>query len=412
MSRSMLGYLVLLFIAWLCSRNRRRIPWRTVAAGSLLQLAIAVAMFKLPLFRAFFLALNKVAMALEEATMAGTSFVFGYLGGGPLPFSEATPGGAYVFAFRALPMIIVVAALAALLYYWRILPVVVRGFSFVLRKTMGIGGALGVGASSTIFLGMVEGPLVVRPYLSLMTKSEMFSLMTCGLACIAGTVLVVYAGLLRAIIPDSLGHVLTASIIHAPAALVVAALMFPEEDEPTLGEGLPPSPASGSMDALTRGTSDGLHLFLAVVAMIIALLAMVKLCNLMLAWLPQFQQAPLSLERMLGWVMAPVVWLLGVPWSEAQTAGRLMGVKTMLNEFIAYIQMSRLPAGALSPKSSLIMTYAMCGFANFGSLAIMLGGLGSLVPERRGELASMGLRALLAGTLASCLTGAIVGMIY
>jgi CNT family concentrative nucleoside transporter len=408
----MLGYLALLFMAWLCSQNRRRFPWRTVVAGSLLQLAVAVAMFKAPFFRAFFLALNKMALALEEATMAGTSFVFGYLGGAPLPFAESMPGGGFVFAFRALPLIIVVAALAALLYHWRVVPVVVRGFSLVLRKTMGIGGALGVGASSTIFLGMVEGPLVIRPYLPLLTKSEMFSLMTCGLACIAGTVLVIYAGLLRDIIPDSLGHVLTASIIHAPAALVVAAIMVPEEEQPTMGDKLPPSPASGSMDAVTRGTSDGLHLFLAVVAMLISLLALVKLCNLLLAWFPQFQEAPLSLERMFGWVMAPVVWLMGVPWSEAHTAGQLMGSKTMLNEFIAYIQMSKLPAGALSPKSSLIMTYAMCGFANFGSLGIMIGGLGTLVPERRGEVARMGMRAILAGTLASCLTGAIVGMLY
>ncbi|MBI5521881.1 MAG: nucleoside:proton symporter [Desulfarculus sp.] len=412
MSRSMLGYVVLLALAWLCSGNRRRVPWRIVAAGTLLQLAIALAMFKISFFRGFFLALNQAALALEEATLAGTSFVFGYLGGAPLPFSEPSPGAGYVFAFRALPMIIVVGGLAALLYHWRVIPVVVRGFSFVLRKTMGIGGALGVGASATIFLGVLEGPLVIRPYLSLLTRSEMFSLMTCGLACIAGTVLVVYAGLLREVIPDSLGHILTASIIHAPAALVVAALMVPEEKEPTMGDQLPPSPASGSMDAVTRGTSDGLHLFLAVVAMIVSLLALVKLCNIILAWLPEMAGAALSLERMFGWVMAPVVWLMGVPWAEAHVAGQLMGTKTMLNEFIAYIQMSKLPAEALSPKSDLIMTYAMCGFANFGSLGILLGGLASLVPERRGELASLGLRAMLGGTLASCLTGAIVGMIY
>ncbi|MBI4797374.1 MAG: nucleoside:proton symporter [Desulfarculus sp.] len=412
MSRSMLGYLALLFMAWLCSSNRRRVPWRIVAAGTLLQLAIALAMFKISFFRGFFLALNQAALALEEATLAGTSFVFGYLGGGPLPFGEPSPGAAYVFAFRALPMIIVVGGLAALLYHWRVIPVVVRGFSFVLRKTMGIGGALGVGASATIFLGVLEGPLVIRPYLSILTKSEMFSLMTCGLACIAGTVLVVYAGLLREVIPDSLGHILTASIIHAPAALVVAAIMVPEEKEPTMGDQLPPSPASGSMDAVTRGTSDGLHLFLAVVAMIVSLLALVKLCNIVMAWFPDLAGAPLSLERMFGWVMAPVVWLMGVPWAEAHIAGQLMGTKTMLNEFIAYIQMSKLPAEALSPNSDLIMTYAMCGFANFGSLGILLGGLASLVPERRGELASLGLRAMLGGTLASCLTGAIVGMIY
>ncbi len=412
MTRSALGYLLLLSIAWVFSANRRRLPWRIIVSGTLLQFFIALTMFKAPFLRSFFLALDQAALALEEATKAGTSFVFGYLGGAPLPFAESSPGAAYVFALRALPLIIVVSALASLLYHWKIMPLVVRGFSMVLRKTMGIGGALGVGASATIFLGMVEGPLMIRPYLGQLTKSELFSLMSTGLACIAGTVLVVYASLLAQVIPDSLGHVLTASIIHAPAALVVAALLVPEEEPPTLGDQLPPSQASGSMDAIARGTSDGLQLFLAVVAMLLSLLALVKLANLVLALLPALAGAPLSLERMFGWVMAPVVYMMGVPWAEAHTAGMLMGSKTMLNEFIAYVQFSQLPPGALSPRSSLIMTYAMCGFANFGSLGIMIGGMGILAPQRRGEIAAMGWRAILAGTLASCLTGAVVGMIY
>lgn len=410
--RSILGYLFLLSVAWLCSQNRRRVPWRVVLGGSLLQLALASLMFKAPGLRSFFMALNQAALALEEATTAGTSFVFGYLGGAPLPFGESAPGLAYVFAFRALPLMIVVAALTALLYHWRVMPAVVRAFSFMLTKTMGLGGALGVGASATIFLGMVEGPLLVRPYLARLTRSELFALMSCGLACIAGTVLVVYASLLRAVVPDSLGHILTASIIHAPAALVAAALMVPEEEPPTLGQGLPPSQYTGSMDAVAKGTTDGLHLCLSVVAMLISLLALVKLTNLVLGLLPLVAGEPLTLERLLGLIMAPVVWLMGVPWAESRTAGMLMGTKTMLNEFLAYVQMSKLPAGALSPRSSLIMTYAMCGFANLGSLGIILGGYASMCPERLAEVARLCPRALLAGTLASCLTGCIVGMLY
>ena len=236
--------------------------------------------------------------------------------------------------------------------------------------------------------------------------------MACGMACIAGTMLVLYADLLLHVIPDSIGHVLTASIIHAPAALVIAAVMVPEEGERTLGDELPESPASGAMDAVTRGTVDGLHLLLNIVAMLIALIALVKLANLGLGALPDVGGAPLSLERIMGLVMAPLVWLMGVPWAEARTAGMLMGTKTMLNEFLAYIQMSKLPAGSLSPRSALIMTYAMCGFANFGSLGILIGGLGGMCPERRSEVVGLGLRAILAGTLASSMTGALVGALY
>ena len=410
--QSVLGLLALVLTAWLFSANRRRFPWRIAAAGLVLQAAVATLMFRLPGVRAFFLALERAVLALEEATAAGTSFVFGYLGGAPLPFQELAPGGSYVFAARALPMVILIAALTSLLYYWRILPRVVRGFSFVLRTSMGIGGALGVGASATIFLGMVEGPLLIRPYLARMTRSELFSLMACGMACIAGTMLVLYADLLLHVIPDSIGHVLTASIIHAPAALVIAAVMVPEEGERTLGDELPESPASGAMDAVTRGTVDGLHLLLNIVAMLIALIALVKLANLGLGALPDVGGAPLSLERIMGLVMAPLVWLMGVPWAEARTAGMLMGTKTMLNEFLAYIQMSKLPAGSLSPRSALIMTYAMCGFANFGSLGILIGGLGGMCPERRSEVVGLGLRAILAGTLASSMTGALVGALY
>lgn len=411
MVHSLMGLTTLLAAAWLLSENRRFIPWRTVAAGLIMQAAIAVLMLKAPLFREIFFGLNTIVMTFQEATQAGTSFVFGYLGGGPLPFAETKPGGSFSLAFQALPLVLVIGALTALFYYWRILPKVVRGFSWVLRKSMGIGGALGVVSSGCIFLGMIESPLLIRPYLSKLTRSELFAMMAVGLSCIAGTMLVLYGTVLKGVIPDAFGHILTASIIHAPAALVLASVMVPETENQTLGGEISSYEATSAMDALAKGTWDGLHLLFNIVAILIVFVALVKLVNIGLGQFADVYGAPLTLERILGTLMAPVVWLIGVPWEEARTAGALMGTKVVLNEFLAYIELSKLPPGALGDKSRMIMTYAMCSFANLGSLVILIGGLGSLCPERRDEITAMGVKALIAGILASLMTGAIVGML-
>ena len=405
------GLIVLLGIAWLMSENRRTIHWRLVLAGVVLQVLIAVLMLKSAIFRQIFFALNSVVAAFEEATRAGTSFVFGYLGGGPLPFTETRPGGAFSLAFQALPMVLVIGAITALLYYWRILPRIVQGFSWLLRKSMGIGGALGVVASGCIFLGMIESPLLIRPYLTRLTRSELFAMMATGLSCIAGTMLVLYATVLQRVIPDALGHILTASIIHAPAALVIAGIMVPEREPQTLGGEIASYEATSAMDALTKGTWDGLKILVNIVAILVVFVALVKLVNIGLGQLPPFMGGAVTLERLLGWLMAPVVWLIGVPWSEAGTAGSLMGIKVVLNEFLAYLQFSGLPDAVLSPRSKVIMTYAMCSFANLGSLGILIGGLGSLCPERRDEVVALGAKALLAGVLASLMTGAVVGLL-
>ena len=411
MLHGIFGITVLLGLAWLLSENRWVIHWRLILAGLGLQLLIALFMLKAAPFRQLFLGLNAMVIALEQATRAGTSFVFGYLGGGPLPFVETQPGGSFSLAFQALPMVLVIGALTAVLYYWRILPRVVQGFSWVLRKTMGIGGALGVAASGCIFLGMIESPLLIRPYLVRMTRSELFAMMSVGLSCIAGTMLVLYATVLQKVIPDALGHILTASIIHAPAALVVASIIVPETQEQTLGGEISSYEASSAMDALAKGTWDGLKLLVNIVAILIVFVALVKLVNIGLGQMPDVMGAPITLERVLGVLLSPVVWLIGVPWSEAGTAGSLMGIKIVLNEFLAYIQFSALPEAALSPKSRIIMTYAMCSFANLGSLGILIAGLGSLCPERRDEVVSMGAKALIAGVLASLMTGAVVGIL-
>lgn len=415
MLHSALGLFTLILAAWLLGENRRgsfkSLPWRMMAAGLALQFAIAGLVLRVPPLKALLMGLNAVVHALEQATRAGTSFVFGHLGGGPAPYEAVKPALAFSLAFQSLPLVIVIAALTSLLFYWGVLQRVVRLFSLVLEKTMGIGGALGVGAAGCIFLGMIESPLLIRPYLAVMTRSELFALMATGMSCIAGTMLVLYATVLAPVVPDALGHILTASVIHAPAALLIASVMLPEDKTPTLGRELPTSGATGSVDALTRGTWEGLTLFWNIVAMLIVFVAVVTLVNLGLAALPDYAGAPLTLQRGLGWALAPVAWLIGVPWAEAHTAGSLLGTKIVLNEFLAFMDMAALPPEALGAPTRLILTYAMCSFANFGSLGILIAGLGTLCPERREEITGLGLKSLLAGVLASLMTGAVVGVV-
>jgi len=408
--QSFIGLFVLAALAWIISENRKQVSWKGALAGILVQLVFAGILLKVPISQNIFLVLNKLVISLEEATKAGTSFVFGYLGGGSLPFEEKYPGSSFVLALQALPLVLVVSALSSLLFYWRILPYIVKAFSFVLEKTMNLGGALGLGVAANIFVGMIESPLLIKPYLKVMTRSELFSIMTCGLATIAGTVMILYASILKVVIPDSIGHILIASIISAPAAITVSRLMIPETGKGTAGKLMPLQTATSSMDAITNGTIDGLKLLLNIVAMLIVLVALVCLVNQALSIIPHIGGKPVTLQRLLGYVMSPIVWLIGIPWAEAQTAGGLMGTKTILNEFIAYLELANLPDGALSLRSRLIMTYALCGFANLGSLGIMIGGLGSMVPERKNEIVALGMKSIVAGTLATCMTGAIVGI--
>ena len=410
--QSVLGLIAFSAIAWALSEGRRKVRLRTILAGILLQLAVGLVLIKVPLFQDLFLMLNRLVLSLEEATRAGTAFVFGYIGGGELPFDEKFPGSSYILGFQGLPLIVVMSALSALLFHWRILPLVVRGFARVLQKSLGIGGTEGVAVAANVFVGMVEAPLLVRPYLARMTRSEIFTLMTSGMATIAGTVMVLYASILSDAIPDVMGHILTASIISLPAAVTMAKIMVPETRPLTPGTLTDPDPARSSMDAVTRGTIQGVGLVINIAAMLVVLVALVHLVNLLLGLLPAVAGAQLSLQRMLGWIMAPLVWLMGVPWAEAPSAAVLMGTKTILNEFIAYLDLSRLAPGTLSDRSTLIMTYAMCGFANPGSLGIMIGGLSTMAPERRGEIVALGLRSIVAGTLATAMTGCVVGILY
>ncbi|MBT5049633.1 MAG: nucleoside:proton symporter [Rhodospirillaceae bacterium] len=409
--QGLLGIAVLLLIAWAISEDRRAIPVRTLVAGLALQIALAFILLKLPLARDLFLALNDVVRALQQATGAGTSFVLGYLGGGDVPFETRKGASSFVLAFQALPLVLVISALSALLYHWRILPLVVQGFAWCLRKTLGIGGTAGVGTAANVFVGMVEAPLLVRPYLAAVPRSDLFVIMAAGMATIAGTMMVLYASFLQGVIANPLGHILTASILNAPAAIVVARLMIPPQP------GAPPeivkitSPYDNAMDAITRGTLDGLTLLLNIGAMLIVLVALVALANAALTLLPDWGGEPITLERLLGFLMAPIAWLIGIPWPEASAAGILLGTKIVLNELVAYLSMAQLSPGTLTDKSRLILTYALCGFANFASLGIMIGGLGAMVPDRRRDIVALGLRSIVAGVLSTCLTAALVGMI-
>lgn len=409
--QSFLGLIVFVCVAWALSESRRSVPWRTVAGGVGLQFGLALLLLRLPASRELFLALNRLLEALTDATAEGTSFVFGYLGGGPMPFELSSPGAEFVLAFRSLPLVLIISALSALLFHWRILPAVVGALSKLLERTLCVGGALGLGAAANVFIGMVESPLLVRPYLARMSRGELFAVMTCGMATIAGTVMALYASILADIIPSAMGHILTASLLNAPAAIAIAVIMVPPAAERTRGELARSADTKSAMDAVTKGTVDGVQLLLNITAMLIVLVALVSLVNQLLGLLPGLGGEPFSLQRVLGWLMAPVVWLLGVPWSEAHVAGRLMGTKTVLNELIAYTEMSRLPVGSLSARAGLIMTYAMCGFANFGSLGIMIGGMGTMVPDRRTEIVSLGMRTIISGTLATCMTGAVVAIV-
>lgn len=409
--QSMAGMVAFAGIAWLLSENKRRVNVKLVLAGIALQVALAAILIHLPLSREIFVLLNRMVLSLQEASAAGSSFVFGYLGGDELPFDENHVGSSFILAFQALPLVLVVSALSALLFYWKILPVVVRGFSWGLRKSMGVGGAEGLANSFNVFVGMVEAPLLIRPYLERLTRSELFSIMTCGMATVAGTVMALYATILGKQVPDAMGHILIASVLSLPAAITIARIIIPQTGDETAGEMSAPETAVSAMDALTQGTLQGIQLLVNIIGMLIVLVGLVTLLNLVLGLLPEIAGGAVSLQRIAGLIMAPVCWLMGVPWSESAAAGALMGTKTILNELIAYIDMSRLPADTLSPRTLLIMTYAMCGFANPGSLGIMLGGLCTMAPGRRNEIVALGPHAIISGTLATCMTGAVIGMI-
>ena len=410
--QSALGIAALVGFAWLISENRGAVSWKRAGTGLAVTVGLAVVFLKIPPVTAAFGAANGMVDAIAAASRAGTSFVFGYIGGGPLPFELKSPGTEFVLAFNALPIVLLMSVLTTLLFYWGVLPPVVRGFAWALNRTMGVGGAVGLSTAANIFVGHVEAPLFIRPYLAKLSRGELFVVMTGGMAGIAGTVLVLYSQFLKSSVPDAAGHLIIASVLGAPAAVLIGQIMIPDErstEDDALAATEPV--ADSTMDAIAKGATQGMALLLNMIAMLIVFVALVHLVNAVLGLLPEPGGEPITLQRVLGLVMAPVCWLIGIPWAQAPTAGALMGIKTVLNELIAYLEMSKLPADALDPRSRLIMVYAMCGFANFGSVGIMIGGLTTLAPERRSDVLSLGLKSIVSGTLATLLMGAIVGLL-
>ena len=410
--QAVLGILVLLALAWALSENRFAISWRLVAASIALQFVVAALLLQLDPVENAFGALNHAVLAVQEATREGTAFVFGYLGGGDPPFETAYPHNAFVLALQGLPLILIVSALSALLFHWRVLPLIVRGVAWLLQKVLNIGGAVGVSTAANVLIGMIEAPLLIRPYLRSMSRAGLFMVMTAGMATIAGNMFVLYATILAPVVPDAAGNLMTASLISAPAAIAFAALLVPG-----IARGEPTEASAqferfdSSLEAIVSGTFDGVKLVVSVAATLVVAVALVSLANQLLEFLPNIGTEALSLQRLLGWAMAPVAWLLGIPWSEAALAGELMGTKIVLNELVAYLNLAGLPEEGLSPHSRLILTYALCGFANLGSLGILLGGLGAMVPERRADIFALGPKSLLSGNLACFTTGAVVALV-
>lgn len=414
--RGAIGIAALLALAWGLSEDRKGRPsWRWIAGALALQGALALVIVRVPLVWDLMAYANKGVQAIEKATLVGSSYMFGYLGGAPLPFQLADGAEPpLVIAFQILPLVIVFSALAALLWHWGVLRVAVAGLSFLLRRSLGVSGVVGLSGGANMFLGVVESPLVVRAYFARMSRAELFQVMALAMATISGAILILYATTLSRTVPDAVGHMIAASLVSLPAALLIARLMVPgraEDAATAIDEAEPGLQYESSIDAIIKGTMDGMQLFLAVIAVIIVVFALVALADQTLALGPLVEGEPLSLKRLLGWLFAPMMWLIGVPWAEAQTAGALMGTKAVLNEYVAYLELAALPVGALGPRRLLIVTYALCGVANLASVGLLVSTIGTLCPERRAETAGLGMKSWIAGNLATAMTGAWIGLI-
>lgn len=412
--QGLIGITAILLLCWGISEARGDRPgWRWIVSALLAQLLLAFAIVRVPLIWDGVALANHLVSAIERATLAGSSYMFGYLGGAPLPF--ALPAGTeppLVIAFQILPLVIVFSAISALLWHWGILQRAIAGIDWALRRSLGVSGPVGLTGGATLFLGVVETPLVLRGALGRMSRADLFAAMALIMATISGAILVLYATTLSKILPGAVGHMIAASLISLPAALLVARLMVPgaptslvahDEDAPLRYD--------GSIDAIVRGTADGVQLFLAVIGVIIVVFALVNLVDQLLSLLPLVGGEVITLRRAFGWLLAPLMWALGVPWSDAPVAGALMGTKAILNEYVAYLDLAAVPAGALQPRSLMITTYALCGVANLASVGLLVSTIGTLVPQRRAEVAALGIKSWIAGNAATAMTGAMVGLV-
>ncbi len=412
-AQSLLGVVMIIALCWAMSEARGRFPWRLAVGAVAVQGALVLLLFGLPASRAVLSGAGYAVDGLAASTQAGVTFVFGFLaGGGGQPYAVNNPSALFVFAFHVLPVILVICALSALLWHWRILRWITQAFGLVFERTMGLRGAPALATAATVFMGQVEGPIFIRGYLSSLSRSELFLLLTVGMSCVSGSTVVAYATILKGAIPNAAAHVLTASLISAPAGVLLARILSPRDPVAEGPSARDPGAAKAyesSIDALMKGTHDGLQIVLAVAATLVVFVSLIAMVDGLLGLIPHGAGAPLSVERILGVVFAPLAWLMGIPWREAPTAGSLLGAKLVLTEFTAFINLSHLGAAEISERSRVIMTYALCGFANIASVGINVAGYSILIPERRGEVMGMVWKAMMAGFLATCMTASVVG---
>ena len=411
--QSAFGVFSIVTVCWIISERRRLFPWKLAIGAIFAQAILVVILFGLPAARVALAQAGVAVDGLASSTQTGVKFVFGFLAGADnQPYAVDNPAGLFVFAFRVLPVILVICALSALLWHWRVLKWLIRGFGLVFEKTMGLRGAPALATAATIFMGQVEGPIFIRAYLETLSRSELFLLLTVGMSCVSGSTVVAYATILKGVLPGAAAHVLTASLISAPAGVLLARILVPRlpGDEAPLAVDITTAKIyESSIDALIKGATDGLQIVLAIGATLIVFVALVAMLDGLLTLAPNVAGAPLSVERLLGVVFSPLAWAIGIPWREAPAAGSLLGVKLALTEFTAFADLAKLAPGAISDRSRVIMTYALCGFANIASVGINVAGFGVLVPERRVEVMRMVWKAMLGGFLATCMTAAVVG---
>jgi|TARA_B100001094_G_scaffold91695_2_gene87707 CNT family concentrative nucleoside transporter len=409
-----IGFVGLVCIAVPFSQNISSINYRHIFAAIILQIVLAFALLKIPFIVQIFAYLSEGVTALQAATQEGAEFVFGYLSNSSTsPFESSGTGNSMIFAFQILPLIIVISSLSALLWFWNILPLLIRAISKIFEKLFNIGGPIGLGATANIIMGQVEAPLLVRPYLSKMSEKELLILMTAGMSTVSGSIMIALVSMLAPQFPDInlIQHLVSASILSIPAAIMYANIMIPSSEVTNFDGNSVPKVYDSSMDAITRGTRDGLDICLNVGAILIAFIALVSLLNSLLdifgGWVGI---SDLSLQLILGYIFFPIVWLMGVPLSETLASAELLGLKTALNEFVAYGALANIEPGALSDRSKLITLYALCGFANFSSVGILVSGISAMAPERKNDLIKVSLKALVGATLASCMTGLVIGI--
>ncbi|WP_066681117.1 NupC/NupG family nucleoside CNT transporter [Caulobacter sp. CCH9-E1] len=411
--QALAGLALTLGLCWLVSENRKRFPWVLAVAALIVQVLLVLVLFGLPQAQKLMQGVNGAVEGLASSTQAGTSFVFGFLAGGDQPYPVSNPGAGFLFAFRVLPVILVVCALSALLWHWKILKWLAQGFGLLFQKTLGLRGPPALATAATIFMGQIEGPIFIRAYLDKLSRSELFMLIAVGMACVSGSTMVAYATILADVLPNAAAHVLTASIISAPAGVLLARIIVPAdpmEKGADLDLATEDKTYGSSIDAVMKGTTDGLQIALNVGATLIVFVALATMVDKILGAMPDVGGQPLSIARGLGVIFSPLAWAMGVPWKEAGTAGGLLGVKLILTEFTAFIQLAKVGATSLDERTRMIMTYALCGFANIGSVGMNVAGFSVLVPQRRQEILSLVWKAMMAGFLATCLTGSLIGL--